>query len=509
MLFNSVPFLFGFLPATLLLFYLAARWQGARAALGVLVLASLFFYGWWEPAFLWLILGSVGFNLLIGRSLRARPARSGRALLTIGVSGNLALLGWFKYAGFLSLNLRHMGLGLPELVDITLPIGISFYTFQQIAYLVDVYRAPPHRPYRALDYSLFVVFFPQLIAGPIVHHRQVLPQFARASTFSPQARNVAIGLSIFMLGLGKKLLIADPMATQATPIFEAAEAGMRLDALDAWRGTLAYSLQLYFDFSGYSDMAIGLARLFGIRLPLNFDAPYRARNIIDFWRRWHITLSHFLRDYLYIPLGGNRQGPWRRHVNLMITMLLGGLWHGASWNFVLWGGLHGLYLVINHLWQRLGPRPRFGALGLACSRLLTLFAVCMAWVLFRAETFDGAMAMYAAMLTLPPAVGELLGPVAPVLTALGFNYYGGWIGPEDYQLMLALPLGIALLWLLPTTQQIMRRARPALGVWPHLGPRRPLPYWAPTPAWGVALGLLATANILCLHRVSEFLYFQF
>jgi D-alanyl-lipoteichoic acid acyltransferase DltB (MBOAT superfamily) len=287
---------------------------------------------------------------------------------------------------------------------ILLPLAISFFTFQQIAYLVDAYEGLT-REYNFLHYCLFVTFFPQLIAGPIVHHREMLPQFASDTIYRFNQSTFTAGLTTFCLGLFKKVIIADGAATYATPVFDAAEAGEILTFFEAWTGAFGYTIQLYFDFSGYSDMAIGLGMMFGIRLPLNFFSPYKAVNIIDFWRRWHMTLSRFLRDYLYIPLGGSRRGKVRRYVNLMVTMLLGGLWHGAGWTFVAWGALHGFYLVVNHAWhavrRSLGHNLEKTTLaGRTLSRIVTLTAVIFAWVLFRAESFGGAMSIISGMVGL-------------------------------------------------------------------------------------------------------------
>ena len=290
-----------------------------------LVLASLFFYGWWNPAYLLLIIGSMLFNYYTGVQL---SYRQNRLFLGIAIALNLALLGYFKYANFFVENISDLaGLGW-NIEHIVLPLAISFFTFQQIAYLVDAYRRETSE-YNFLHYALFVSFFPQLISGPIVHHKEMLPQFIRETARFIEYRHLAIGISVFILGLFKKVVVADSLAPYSIEAFNAVAAGEMLTFFEAWKGALAYTFQLYFDFSGYSDMAIGLAMLFGIRLPLNFDSPYKANSVIEFWQRWHITLSRFLRDYLYIPLGGNRKGQKRRYLNLMITMLLGGLWHGA------------------------------------------------------------------------------------------------------------------------------------------------------------------------------------
>src|ERR1700761_7294189 len=347
MLFSSYTFLFQFLPATALAFA-AARRHSPRAGILVLAGASLFFYGAWKPTYLLLLLASIGANFSLGL-LMENPLRR-RSVGMLGVTLNLALLCYFKYTGFL-LGSIHALTGVPlPFVNVVLPLGISFFTFQQIAYLVDVMRgAKVERDIVA--YALFVSFFPHLIAGPLVHHAEMIPQFKRGRTGRSSVL-AARGLAIFAAGLFKKVVIADNLAQFVSPVFAHLDAGGGVTTSWAWLATLAYTLQIYFDFSGYSDMAVGLALLFGIRLPVNFRSPYKAASIIEFWRRWHITLSRFLRDYLYIPLGGNRLGEQRRYLNLAVTMLLGGLWHGAGWTFLIWGGLHGVYLCANHLWQR-------------------------------------------------------------------------------------------------------------------------------------------------------------
>jgi alginate O-acetyltransferase complex protein AlgI len=372
-LFNSAVFVFVFLPLAWLGYLVALRLPWARSGIAFLGLASLFFYGWWNPAFLPLLGVSIVLNYWMGRLLATRRSR---ALLALAIGVNLGALAYYKYA-----NLLMSSIGAP-LLDIVLPIGISFYTFTQIAYLVDTWRAGrAEKSFSA--YLLFVTFFPHLIAGPVLHHSEMMPQFLRDQRRIPTAL-ILEGLLLFACGLAKKVLIADSVAPVVNRAFTLAE-GHTLGMVDSWFGALAYTVQIYFDFSGYSDMAIGLGLLFGIRLPLNFNSPYQSVSIVEFWRRWHMTLSRFLRDYLYVPLGGNRHGPTRRQVNLMLTMLLGGLWHGAAWTFVVWGGLHGLYLQINHAWRAM----RLPALPKPVSWALTFIAVVVAWTVFRAESFAG------------------------------------------------------------------------------------------------------------------------
>lgn len=424
MLFTTAAFVLAFLPLALAGFFLLGR-HSPRAAAAWLFAVSLFFYGWWMPEFTLLLLGSIGTNFWLGmriaRRLEAGARSAARRWLVAGVAFNLLLLGYFKYANFFLDNLgallgTHWGLA-----GVVLPIGISFYTFTQIAFLVDTWQGKV-REFQPVHYGLFVTYFPHLVAGPVLHHAQMMPQFARASTYRFDAGNFSAGVAIFAIGMFKKVVLADGIAPYADAVFNPADAGASPGMAEAWLGALAYTLQLYFDFSGYSDMAIGLSWMFNIRLPYNFDSPYRATSISDFWRRWHISLSSFLRDYLYIALGGNRHGKLRRYLNLAATMVLGGLWHGASWSFVLWGALHGAYLMVNHgfralcgdaLSQRLQRSRAFAVLGWA----LTMLCVVVAWVFFRATTLDGALGILHAM----AGLGEGAGTGAAAAHALLWN----------------------------------------------------------------------------------------
>ena len=388
MLFNSVAYIFAFLPLTVSVFWLLMWFGRKQWALSALSLASLFFYGWWNPVYVPLLLGLVLANYAIGYYL-ATAQRWRRTVLSFGLVLNLGTLGYFKYAAFLAANANavlgtHIDAG-----TILLPLAISFFTFQKIAFICDAYAGKVN-DLSFLRFGLFVSFFPQLIAGPIVHHREIMPQFARLEMKHLTWDILATGLSLFSVGLFKKVVLADGLSQFVGPVFTAAAEGNTLNAGDSWLGMMAYTFQLYFDFSGYSDMALGSALLFGIRLPVNFYSPYKATSIIDFWRRWHITLSNFLRDYLYIPLGGNRKGPLRRYLNLFLTMLLGGLWHGAGWTFVAWGALHGGYLIINHLFRAVVGERKGWIAGLA-GFVLTFLAVAVAWVFFRAPTFSAAI----------------------------------------------------------------------------------------------------------------------
>ena len=386
MLFNSPIFLTFFLPVTIIGYYLLADKPGWRK--GWLLLASLVFYGYWDIRFLPLLLVSVVMNW----SLAEIFGKKGHpALPLVGVGANLVIIGIFKYANFFTGNLLLAAGGHFNPWDIVLPLGISFFTFQQISYLLDLRRGrAPLYPLR--QYALYVTFFPQLIAGPIVRHNELIDQFDLAPLREGLAERLSRGLILFLIGLFKKVVLADKMAEIATPLFTLIAGGKSLTLAEAWVAAGGYTLQLYFDFSGYSDMAIGLGLLFGFTIPINFNAPYRARSVRDFWRRWHISLSRFLRDYLYIPMGGNRFGVPRQILALMATMLLGGLWHGAGWTFVLWGGWHGIGLVVNHFWEKTGFKlPR------ALAWLMTILFIIFGWVVFRSETLPHAWAMLAAM----------------------------------------------------------------------------------------------------------------
>ncbi|WP_326540109.1 MBOAT family O-acyltransferase [Pseudorhodoferax sp.] len=496
MLFTTAAFLLLYLPVTLAGFFLIGRRSPAAAA-GWLFLASLFFYAYWMPVFTLLLLASITGNFLTGRRIVAalhvqrRPAA--KRWLVAGLVFNLGLLAYFKYANFFIDNVNAV-LGVQwHIGAIVLPIGISFYTFTQIAFLADSYQGKVNEA-NPVHYGLFVTYFPHLVAGPVLHHAQMMPQFADRSIYTPRADRLIGGLSIFAIGMFKKVVLADGISPYADAVFRPVDGGALPTTMEAWLGAVAYTLQLYFDFSGYSDMAVGLSWLFNVRLPFNFDSPYRARNISDFWRRWHISLSTFLRDYLYVPLGGNRLGAVRRYANLSITMLLGGLWHGASWSFVIWGGLHGLYLMVNHGFRALlGDARRDRLEAVAAYRWaswgLTLLAVVLAWVFFRAETLGGALRMVQAMLV-PAAMGE------PVVHALlwdaGLDRRQGWGW--------CVVLGAVALFA-PNSNRIGEGVLRALA----------RPSWWRAALAGAVLCALALLLLLNVTRdsVSAFIYFNF
>ena len=478
MLFNSYSFIFLFLPVVLAGYFALGR-NSNLAPVVWLALASLAFYAFSNWQFVLLLLASIAFNYGVGYLLIARPLRpsSRFAVLTTGVAGDLLVLGIFKYAGFFATNFNAL-FSTSFAVHILLPVGISFYTFTQIAFLVDAYRGNVAR-YALPPYALFVTYFPHLIAGPILHHKDMIPQFEREEAKRPDPHLILCGLIIFAIGLFKKTCLADgiqPLVSLAfgptTPSFD-----------QAWIGALAYTFQLYFDFSGYSDMAIGISLMFGIFLPLNFNSPYKATSIVDFWRRWHMTLSQFLRDYLYIPLGGNRRGRMLRYVNLMITMLLGGLWHGAAWTFVAWGALHGAYLCINHAWTNYGPKisPRFASLANVVGLALTFLAVVVAWVFFRADNIHSALYVLSKM-------------ADPTNIAFGR-------GEIAYSAFILLYAG--LVWFAPNTQEIMGYDHEKRIVGEKLGT------WRLRPLFLYATAAVLAFGILGIHQHSEFIYFRF
>jgi alginate O-acetyltransferase complex protein AlgI len=494
MLFNSYIFLFGFLPAALVGFYLL-RWLAPAAVVGWLLMSSLIFYGYWDVWNVPLLVGSIIVNYAIGLRLAA-GGQARLATLVFGLAIDLGLIAYFKYAAFIAANVSALT-GWAFVIQVGLPLAISFFTFQQIAYLVDCYRGQPAER-NLIHYAFFIAFFPHLIAGPIVLKNDLLtqlPEHRLPHDAEWWFRHLACGVTLFAFGLFKKTMIADTAAPYATEIFAAAEQGAALSVVESWGGALAYTLQIYFDFSGYSDMAIGLALMFGFKLPINFDSPYKATSIIDFWRRWHISLSRFLREYLYIPLGGNRLGATRWAINLMIVMGLGGLWHGAAWTFVLWGLLHGVYLLINHLWRHMtAAGAPGGRVAHAASWAITFVAIVVAWVLFKAQTVAGAGTMLKAM------------AFANTWTV----DRGGGQG-QGYVVLMLLAGMLALTLALPNTQQILRMSMPALSV-----PRVPSVamiariVWHPNLAWALAVSALLFGTVSFIGgRYSEFIYFNF
>jgi D-alanyl-lipoteichoic acid acyltransferase DltB (MBOAT superfamily) len=524
MLFNSPEFIFVFLPISFLAFLIAGRWS-QQAAAAVVVAASVGFYAYWRADHLVLLAASIFVNYQTGARIRRFVlSGNGRAAywcLVLGIVFNLGLIAYFKYLGFFAGILNSAVASHLDFGQIALPLGISFFTFTQITFLVDVYRQQTSES-NPLRYTLFVVLFPHLIAGPILHQQVMGPQFQRGGFGRPTLDEFRAGLMFFVAGLFKKVLLADPMGSFATPIFDAAAAAGPMTLWEAWSGSLAYTLQIYFDFSGYSDMAVGLGMMFGVKLPVNFNSPYKAVSITDFWRRWHMTLSAFLRDYLYVPLGGNRNGAFNRYRNLIVTMLLGGLWHGASWNFVLWGGLHGTMIGAAHSWRHFSP-PSFGVpvwLRLRLAHLLTFLVVVLAWVPFRAESMDATWRVWKAMLgvdgiELPARIAGPLGLGAGGMFANGLLDRGEFwilrtlgIGSAPLQCVVGISLLLLLCFIIPNTQEFMRYdANVDLDVPIR---RTPAHHFGDHP---ILVGCLAAAAfwvcIFLLNRPTEFLYFNF
>ena len=484
MLFNSYEFIFVFLPITFILYFYLNHRRLTEASKALLVFSSLFFYSWWNITYLPIILVSMLFNYLLGNVLVNKSSKfSKKSMLIMGIGANLALLGYFKYADFFIENINFAFNSHVQLRDLTLPLAISFFTFQQISYLVDSYKKKT-KEYDVLNYALFVTFFPQLIAGPIVHHKEMMPQFAKRRNKIINYNNIARGIFIFSMGLFKKVVIADTFATWATAGFDAATT---LNLFEAWATSLSYTFQLYFDFSGYTDMAIGAALLFNIKLPINFNSPYKSKNIQNFWQRWHITLSRFLKDYIYIPLGGNRKGSLRTYANLMATFIIGGLWHGAGWTFVFWGFLHGLALVIHRAWSNLGVK-----LWSWFAWFLTFNFLNISWVFFRAKEWDDATKVLSSMFSLDNVVLPKVLEAKLIFLknySVDFGYFGIDIGAKLDSILWLLTAFILILLFKSSAEQLERFK---------------LNY-----STAIFTGILLLAGIISLNKVSEFLYFNF
>jgi D-alanyl-lipoteichoic acid acyltransferase DltB (MBOAT superfamily) len=543
MLFSSYEFVLLFLPLTLGIYALLLHRTSKTPALAWLLFASLFYYAWWKPSYLLILASSTVFNFALGHAIyRYRESKRAPLLLTLGVAGNLCLLGYYKYSGFI-VEIADDLFGTDILwPHIALPLALSFFTFTQIAYLVDAITGRGTRS-NFFEYSLFVTFFPHLIAGPIVHHKDLVPQF-RDLGGSIRRVDLQVGLVLFGMGLAKKLLIADSLATVVDPTYKTALTS-DVTALQAWLGGIGFLLQVYFDFSGYSDMALGASRMFGIRLPMNFNSPLKASSIIAFWARWHISLTQFLTSYVFTPLSmkamrrlAQRDGPagWDARgghlfhgfvstlvLPIIATMFLSGLWHGAGYQFLVWGLLHGFYLVINHVWRKLLPRsiqksPRYiriaGPLGL----VVTLLAVSFAAIFFRAKNLNSAWRMaHAAIggngLTIPEGVWVHLGGLQHLLTSIGVRYDSA---PGSLLVQAILISGLSLLVALafPNSLEITRDYNPASGFnWnrrPDDAPKSVISYaFHPNLVGAMFVGVTTAIGFLCLSRVSVFLYWQF
>ena len=517
MLFNSYQFIFLFCPIVFFGFFLIGKHSLLFGRLW-LTAASFVFYAWWDVASLLLICVSMLVNFSIGRPLMRQTGYSPGPrlrLLILGVAFNLGLLVYYKYSYFF-INQWYAFRGLPSHTSPpNLPLGISFFTFVQIAFLVDAYRNEK-MSYGWVDYGLFVTYFPHLIAGPIIHHADVIPKFHETPTFRFRSSNASIAISLFAIGLFKKTVIADHIAVFVPPIFDHPQ-NITSTLFESWAGVLAYTLQIYFDFSGYSDMALGLSRMFGVALPANFFSPYKSNNIIEFWRRWHMSLSRFLRDYLYIPLGGNRRGNVRRYINLFVTMVLGGFWHGAGWTFVIWGALHGLFLVINHLWNdrkklvNINPDNRCGWFFVVAARSSTFLAVMFAWIFFRAPSVEIALQIVRSMLGYNGvSVSKAVMRKIPELSSYGFQadgFFPTLVGLRGPGIFLLIGL-LAFVHLAPNCLELTQKYEPCSGT-EHFSQSKLRAGWHPSVSWATLIAFLFIIGVIHINKASIFLYFQF
>ena len=542
MLFNSYTFIFAFLPITALVFFLLGRLSRVMA-LRWLILASLVFYAWWRPLNVLLIAPSILINFAIARAMERRldqeRTTAARVLLMVGIAFNVAFLGYFKYANFFVGTVNDVFGTQYVLAHIVLPLGISFITFQKIAFLVDVHSRRFER-FTLQDYGLFVLFFPQLIAGPIVHYREMMPQFQRAPCVFDR-ENVAVGITLLMFGLLKKAYLADSISPIVKTLYDQAAGGGSMSLVLSWMAAIGFTFQIYFDFSGYTDMALGIARIFGIKLPQNFNSPLRSASIIDFWLRWHMTLTRFLTAYLYNPLAlrltrrrmeKGLPGFGGRHTSVggfitlllfptMLTMCVSGFWHGAGYLFILWGAMHGLFLSTNHAWRvvarNLWPdKVRYARVMTPIGHVLTFVAVAAAMVFFRASTLHAAINIVRGMIGLNGV--ELPGTLLARLGSAGvwLQHIGIHATPPDWfpfdEMLLWLVALAAIVFLCPNTQQMLAKYEPALGVKASDPAGESLLqriHWRPTVAWACVVAVVAVIGILQLSGPSEFLYWQF
>ncbi|MFL6608226.1 MAG: MBOAT family O-acyltransferase [Pseudomonas sp.] len=506
-LFNSYAFIFVFLPCSLILYYAAAKF-GPRAQVLILAIVSVVFYCGWDLRYLPLLLGSILCNFVIARMILLSANRKGlsKFFLILGIVVNLCALGYYKYADFFIENINDVFGYSFLMVNVILPLGISFFTFTQTAFLVDSYRGKSDEP-DFIQYLSFVTYFPHLIAGPILHHHEIIPQFKRGVAL--QACWIAPGLAMFSIGLAKKVIIADTFGSIAKPIFDSfAAGGQALTMMDAWLGAISYTFQLYFDFSAYCDMAVGVSLMFGIYIPLNFNSPYKAASIIDFWRRWHMTLSKYLRDYIYIALGGNRLGNYRRFQNLMITMVVGGFWHGAGWTFIIWGALHGAYLIVNHFWRSLFNGSRETVVGRWAGRVLTFLCVVVAWVFFRSDSVTSALAMLNTMVSAPAGLSLNVEKSVTTIIIPQAILDAGFQVSANYVALATMAAGLCIVWMFRNTQELVFRSSPwDTSLESASAPTGSTARWQLLPISSAALllGLVA----LIAAPPGEFLYFNF
>lgn len=542
MLFNSYEYIFAFLPVTVIGFHLLGIASRALA-LHWIIFASCFFYAWWRPINVFLMAPSITINFMLARTLLqlgrdGTRGRASNAVLLLGIAFNITFLGYFKYTGFVAESMNDIFGTQLVLTHVILPLGISFITFQKIAFLIDVH-AGRITAFTIRDYCLFVLFFPQLVAGPIVHYREMMPQFHGTSCRFDKD-NVAVGTTLFFFGLFKKAFLADSIAPHVTSIYDRAATGDNISLLVAWMAAIGFTLQIYFDFSGYSDMALGAARLFGIRLPPNFNSPLRASSIIDFWLRWHMTLTRFLTAYIYNPLALSLTR-WRMErgraglggpnttvgafVELLmlptvLTMLVSGIWHGAGYLFVLWGLLHGLYLTMNHAWRLAGVRwwrnrGTYTRVMKPIGLVLTSIAVIAGMVVFRSTTVVAAMNVLKGMIglngvSLPRSLFDRLGWLGGSLNGVGVTTE--LTSASDFSLLAVWIIIMGTIaWACPNTLQILAPYEPALGIKRRLSDRQTPTRieWNPSIAWAIGVSVIAAIGVTCLGGQSEFLYWQF
>lgn len=544
MLFNSYEFILLFLPITVAVFSLLSRFDSRQHSLGFLALASLFFYGWWNPSYLVLIAISLIANYTFGSALYSEVVKKGTKtfILAFGIIFNLALLGYYKYGGFLTEIVNDIYAKDIHWENVLLPLAISFFTFQQIAYLIDVAaRRVKHSNF--LEYIVFVTFFPQLIAGPIVHHKEMMPQFSSIS-LNVSKENLQAGLMLFVIGLFKKVILADSISEYVAPIYGDATSGS-VTFLQAWIAGAGFTLQIYFDFAGYSDMALGAARMFGIVLPMNFNSPLKASSIIDFWSRWHITLTRFLTAYIFTPLSikATRRSALRKTkpsyltkitdfltclaLPVLITMFLSGLWHGAGYQFLVWGTLHGIYLVVNHAWRMMLPlfvsdKKKYERVFRPVGLVLTLVSVFFAMIFFRAENLTIALDMAASMvglngISIPEGIYVHLGPLKEMFASMGVSIdttAGSQIAYGSALCVILLFVAI----IFPNSLDMMSNEKPALnyttkkhGSDDHVFNNKltSLLSWKPNMSWAIICGAGLAIGLMSLQRISVFLYWQF
>ncbi len=520
MLFNSFPFLFGFLPIALLLTYWAGRRKTPTLAKFTLAVMSLGFYAWWRPVYLWLLLFSIAFNYLVGdriqRAVAAKQNTVSQAWLTFGLLVDVGMLGYFKYANFFVDNVDAATGAHWTLDHIVLPLAISFYTFQKVAYLVDSARGEA-RPMTILDFTLFAAFFPQLISGPIVHYKEVVPQLQGPLFGRLIWRNILVGLTIMAIGLFKKTVIADTLSGYTDSLFVVADTRGSIDFVSGWLAAILYTFQIYFDFSGYSDMAIGLARMFGVKLPLNFHSPLRSANIADYWRRWHMTLQRMIYAYVFQPLSLSLiRSTWRLGltgwgaftvsvgVPTFLTFVIVGIWHGAGWTFVTFGVMHAVYVSLFEVWRerrtklqrrlrKLGKKlTQPGPVRRATAQVVTLIAILLGNVMFRAKTVSAAVSVWAGMAGLRGGFFDL--------------------GAIGWDAVAAVTICAAIVAFFPNTQQIMARFDPACNwkEWSDVA-RPPIAFaWRPNAAGLIAAGVVLFLGVMFIQRgQAVFLYFNF